>query len=176
MAILRSARRALYLLALRGFRALPVAGQRRLVRVGTPGFTVGAVCFLEHGGQVLFLRQPHRRGWSLPGGLVNRHETAAQAVIREVREELGLHIEVGQAFTVVTSAGERRVDVLFRIPVTDPPTVRPGGEATAAAWLTLSEIADCDAATREILDAATAVDHGRGYLGRLRPAPHLAEG
>ncbi|WP_162248063.1 NUDIX domain-containing protein, partial [Angustibacter sp. Root456] len=96
--------RPLYLLALRVFRRLPAPVRRALVRAGTPGFTVGAVCLLERDGRLLMLRQPHRNGWSLPGGLLDRGESAADAVVREVREELGLTIEVGRPVTVVVDS------------------------------------------------------------------------
>ncbi len=49
-------------------------------------------------GRLLLVRRahdPHRGRWSLPGGRVERGETAEQAVVREVREETGLEVEVG---------------------------------------------------------------------------------
>jgi ADP-ribose pyrophosphatase YjhB (NUDIX family) len=93
--------RPLYLFALRVFRRLPAPLRRTAVRLGTPGFTVGAVCLLERDGSLLMLRQPHRKGWSLPGGLLSRGENAAEAVAREVHEETGLRIQVGRPVTVV---------------------------------------------------------------------------
>src|SRR5690348_15413586 len=107
--------RPVYLLALRIFRRLPAPVRRTLVRAGTPSFTVGAVCLLQRQDRLLMLRQPHRVGWSLPGGLLDRGETAAQAVVREVREEIGLDIEVGRPVTVVVDSPLRRVDVIYRV-------------------------------------------------------------
>src|SRR5881409_2751187 len=94
-------RRPIYHFALRLFRRLPAPVRRLAVRVGTPSFTVGAVCLLQREGRLLMLRQPHREGWSLPGGLLDRRESAADAVRRELREEVGLDIEVGRPITVV---------------------------------------------------------------------------
>src|SRR4029079_11811723 len=109
--------RPLYLLALRTFRRLPAPVRRTLGRGGTPSVRVGAVCLIEREDRLLMLRQPHRVGWSLPGGLLDRGESAADAVVREVREELGLQIEVGRPVTVVVDSPLRRVDVIFRVRV-----------------------------------------------------------
>src|SRR3954454_2646604 len=132
--------RPLYLFALRVFRRLPASVRRLLVRTGTPSCTVGAVCLLERDDRLLMLRQPHRVGWSLPGGLLDRGESAADAVSREVREELGLRIEVGRPVTVVVDSPLRRVDVIFRVRVDGDLREKVGGEATTARWLLPSEV------------------------------------
>ncbi|HET8615341.1 MAG TPA: NUDIX domain-containing protein [Actinomycetales bacterium] len=159
--------RPLYLFALRVFRRLPAPLRRTAVRLGTPGFTVGAVCLLERDGRVLMLRQPHRDGWSLPGGLLSRGENAAAAVVREVREETGLRIEVGRPITVVVDSPLRRVDVVFHVEVQGEVGEKVGGEATTARWLVPAEIDEMDAPTRQILAAARDVAHPSGYAGRV---------
>jgi ADP-ribose pyrophosphatase YjhB (NUDIX family) len=159
--------RPLYLLALRVFRHLPAPVRRGLVRAGTPGFTVGAVCLLERDGRLLMLRQPHRHGWSLPGGLLDRGESAADAVVREVREELGLTIEVGRPVTVVVDSPLRRVDVVFRVAVVGDIGEQAGGEAETARWLLPEEVDEHDGPTRQILEAARAVLDPGAYLGRV---------
>lgn len=161
--------RPLYLLFLRVFRRLPAPLRRTAVRLGTPGFTVGAVCLLERDGTLLMLRQPHRQGWSLPGGLLARGENSAAAVVREVREETGLRIEVGRPVTVVVDSPLRRVDVIFRVHVQGDVGEKVGGEATTARWLAPSEVDDMDGPTRQILDAAMDVADPSGYVGRVLP-------
>lgn len=159
--------RPLYLLALRVFRRLPAPLRRTAVRLGTPGFTVGAVCLLERDGRLLMLRQPHRQGWSLPGGLLARGENAAVAVVREVHEETGLRIEVGRPVTVVVDSPLRRVDVVFRVQVDGEVGEKVGGEATTARWLKPDEVDEMDGPTRQILDAARDVADPSGYAGRV---------
>jgi 8-oxo-dGTP diphosphatase len=159
--------RPIYLFALRVFRRLPAPVRRTAVRLGTPGFTVGAVCLLERDGRLLMLRQPHRQGWSLPGGLLSRGENAAAAVAREVREETGLRIEVGRPVTVVVDSPLRRVDVVFRVDVDGEVGEEVGGEATTARWLAPDEVDEMDGPTRQILDAARDVADPRGYAGRV---------
>lgn len=44
-------------------------------------------------GQILFLVRSDNGLWDLPAGAIDPGETPAQAVVREVREETGLHVE-----------------------------------------------------------------------------------
>lgn len=60
---------------------------------------VGAVVLRERdgGSEVLLVRrarEPLAGTWSLPGGAIELGETAAEACVREVREETGLEIAV----------------------------------------------------------------------------------
>jgi len=163
-----TARRRAYSAALSTFRRLPPPVRRALVKAGTPGFTVGAVCILEHGDQVLFLRQPHRHGWSLPGGLLDRGESPREAVVRELWEETGLRIEVGLPVTTQVNARVKRVDVIYRIQVDEVPEVAPGGEAREARWLRPAEVMQgADGPTQEILALVEKVRGADPYRGRV---------
>lgn len=157
-----------YIVALTVFRWLPAPVRRLLVRTGTPSFTVGAVCVIDHHGSYLVLRQPHRPGWSLPGGLCDRGESAADAVTRELHEETGLRIEVGLPVSVQVNGRVRRVDVIYRIRVDDRPPVSAGGEATEARWLPPAVVLDgADGPTREVLDLLQRADVDGATDGRI---------
>lgn len=135
-------------LALRTFRALPRPLRILAVRTIAPHHTVGALCFLEReDGRVLLLRQHHRDGLTLPGGLLNRGEDPARAVVREVREETGLVIEVDMPFATLVAPRSRRVDVLFHVPVRGDLDVRPAGEATGGEWVRVDEAGEVDEPT-----------------------------
>ncbi len=161
--------RPIYLTALRLFRRMPAPLRRAAVRAGTPGFTVGAVCLLEREGRVLMLRQPHRTGWSLPGGLLSRGESAADAVQRELVEEIGVRVRVGRPVTVVVDSPLRRVDVVFRVGVVGDIGEKVGGEATTARWLDPRAVTEADGPTLQILAAAREVATPSGYDGRVLP-------
>ena len=165
-------------LALTGFRRMPRWARVRLIRLVAPSHTVGALCLLEHEGTVLLLRQRHRHGWTLPGGLVNRGETAAQAVVREVAEETGLVVEVGLPVGTVVEPRTRRVDVVFHVVAGAAPVVTAGSEAVSAAWLRPEQAGAVDEPTAQALALFARSRDVRAYRGRLhlpdppaRPAP-----
>ena len=49
-----------------------------------------ALALVEQGGKVVLVRQSYAAGWHLPGGGVRHGEPPAKAVLRELKEELGL--------------------------------------------------------------------------------------
>ena len=105
----------LYRFALRIFGHLPRPVRRRLVRVVSPSFTVGAMCFIERDdGALLLVRHSYRERWGVPGGLLKRGEPAPVGAVREVDEEVGIAIELLGEPAVVVDAHPQRVDVIFR--------------------------------------------------------------
>jgi 8-oxo-dGTP pyrophosphatase MutT (NUDIX family) len=153
----RRAVRTVYRTGLIGFGRMPHTVQRWVVRLASPSYTVGALLVLEHEGHVLVLRQLHREGWTLPGGLLSHGETPAEGVVREVGEELGLTLDLDPesdlpAATLVEPHSQR-VDVIFHRRVEQRPTVRPRGEAFRVAWHRIDDMVGQhdDAVTRDVL-------------------------
>lgn len=137
---------------LAGYRRLPVAARLLVVRTLTPSFHVGALCVIERAdGALLLLRQSYRRreAWGFPGGLLERGEQPADAVRREVREELGVEVEVDDTPMVVVDPRYRRVDVIYRgrLPACDeaegdgPPAPSPSSpEIVEVRWFAPDEL------------------------------------
>jgi ADP-ribose pyrophosphatase YjhB (NUDIX family) len=129
---------------LRVYRLLPRWARRRVVRTIAPSFTVGAICMIEHDGRLLLVRQSYRKRWGVPGGLLQRGETARAAAVREVREEVGLAIELLGEPAVVVDADPRRVDVIFRarpLDGADPDAARPSSpEVLEVRWFPLDAL------------------------------------
>lgn len=66
-----------------------------------PRKRVAADCLLtDESGRLLVLKPPYKPTWDLPGGIVEPDESPRDAARREVREELGLHVEPGQLLVV----------------------------------------------------------------------------
>jgi len=100
---------------LAGYKRLPQAARLFVIRRATPSFHVGALCVVTRAdGCLLLVRQSYRRdGWGFPGGLLRRREDPADAARRELREELGVDVDLAGQPVVVIDPEMRRVDVVF---------------------------------------------------------------
>ena len=104
-------------------------------------------------------------GWSMPGGGVDLPETAAQGVVREVREETGLDVELTGLLTVDSFAALRRTDttrwlrslrIVYSAKVVGGTlgTLEVGGSTDYAEWVPISSVPDLPRAG--IVDVALA--------------------
>ncbi len=137
--------RRLHLAALHVYQRLPLRARRRVVRTIAPGFTVGAMCFIERDdGRVLLVQLSYRNHWGVPGGLLKRGEEPEAAAHREVSEEVGIDIVLTGEPAVVVAVDARRVDLVFRArpaPGQDPDLARPGSpEIVAARWFPADDL------------------------------------
>lgn len=132
-------RRWIHTLLLRIFGLLPLPIRRGVVRATAPKYTVGAVCLIHNDrGELLLIHQSYGQLWGLPGGLAKPLEHPRAAVKREIREELGVRIElIGEPGVHVDPEGER-VDVVFWARLGDgvtPEMVKPvSPEIASARW------------------------------------------
>lgn len=163
--------RELHHLALRVFGLMPKPVRRAVVRFLSPSYSVGAICVIERSdGRMLLVRQTYRSNWGLPGGLLKRHEAPADAVRREVAEEVGLNIELVGEPAVVVEADLHRVDIVFRARPAlgaDPDGSQPGSaEIEACSWFAPEQLPELQPETASALIALARA----GQPG-MRPAP-----
>ena len=108
---------------------------------------VGAVIVQD--ASLLLVQRAHDPGagrWAVPGGRVEPGETLAEAVRREVREETGLEVGVGDIAWVGDSIGPGDPPA-WHYAIVDfwaTPTggsVVPGGDAAAVEWVPIERLA-----------------------------------
>ena len=105
--------------------------------------TLVSAAVIHRGGRILITRRPtgkHLGGlWEFPGGKVAPGESAADALRREILEELGARVVVGETLeTVDWQYPDKRVRlVFFRCAVEDEPRALEGQEL---AWVRPAEL------------------------------------
>ena len=84
--------------------------------------------------------------WELPGGKVEPGETEEEALVRELREELGIEVRVGPQIAPETDAGPGRVLRVYRAELIDgaPAPVGPEPTHDEIRWFALDDAADID--------------------------------
>jgi len=129
---------------------------------------VGAVVWNNHGELLLVRRAnpPRQNEWSLPGGKVEFGEALRDALVREVREETGLEIEILGLIDVAelvqdAAAGAEDkhyvlVDFCARASTGDPVA---GSDAAEARWFSIAEIDALSlwSETRRIIDKSMSL-------------------
>ena len=144
------------------YRRLPRLGRRWVVRTIAPKYTVGAMAIIErHDGAVLLVRHSYRRKWGVPGGLLKRDEHPDVGLRREVREEVGIEVEVLGEPAVVVDPDPQRIDLVFRARLVDDVEARSvSAEILEVRWFAPDELPELQFETSGALMAlARAARH-----------------
>jgi len=102
-----------------------------------------AVVLTDSKGQILLVRRKVKPGvgkWCLPGGFMEIGETPQQAAIRELKEEIGVEIEVPRLLDIGSHINGYYGDVLiigFSTNMTSDCTLIPGDDVSEAAFFPL---------------------------------------
>jgi ADP-ribose pyrophosphatase YjhB (NUDIX family) len=139
------------------FTRLPKKLRKRVVRAVTPNYTVGSVVLLrDENNRLLMLRQPPDRGWSLPGGLINKREAPVDAAARELREETGVKLRPDDLTQAVPAAmvnpRTQQVDCVFTATVSSTVAVDPDPvEVLEAGWFAIGDLPPLSRPTANLL-------------------------
>jgi len=111
----------------------------------TRSLTVVAAVIRDAEGRVLLAKRPadrHMGGlWEFPGGKVDDGEAPADALVRELREELGVAASIGHpiTFAVHEEPGLRILLLFYAARILDGEP--KGKEGQAVTWVPIAELA-----------------------------------
>jgi len=108
-----------------------------------PTHIVAVTAFIQDQNRDILLVRTERRGWELPGGQVENGEDLLSALAREVHEECGLNVNVGNLLGVYSSMGQTgetntKVIFLFRCEMTGGSPI-PSIETPDVGWYSENE-------------------------------------
>jgi 8-oxo-dGTP diphosphatase len=118
--------------------------------VTTPVCAVGAIV-MDHGDILLVKRdrEPSKGLWTLPGGRLEPGETLREAIVREVREETGIEIDIDGLIGVAEWISRDDDGTLSYHYVILDFTARPrsrdirrGDDAAEVRWVPVAELPD----------------------------------
>jgi 8-oxo-dGTP pyrophosphatase MutT (NUDIX family) len=119
---------------------------------------IAAALLIDAQGRTLLVRKRGTLAFMQPGGKIDAGESPAQALVRELHEELGLRVDPAQAIHLgrfsAPAANEPGFEVqaeLFRVQCTE--TVNPAAEIEEVTWLSADQATDLDLAplTRDLI-------------------------
>ncbi|WP_298674873.1 NUDIX domain-containing protein [uncultured Sphingomonas sp.] len=123
---------------------------------------------LDPGGRIALVRHHYIAGWYLPGGGVNKGESATAAIRRELREEIGLaHVEIAGVLGIYHNRAEAKDDhvVVFiaTVPAGAIPVAADRREIAEAGWFAADALPDdTSPATRRRIAEHLAGRQGHG--------------
>lgn len=115
---------------------------------------IGVVALIEHGHQLLMELRSDSDYWALIGGSIEPDESAANAVIREVREETGLEVQDVKLFGIFSDPSRiasypdgnvfRIVTIAFHVRVMTTEGMRASHESRLVRFQPFSALTNID--------------------------------
>jgi ADP-ribose pyrophosphatase YjhB (NUDIX family) len=108
------------------------------------GVGVGAIVTKEaHLLMVRRAKDPGRGLWTIPGGHVEPGEYLSDALVREVREETALQVEVNDLVGILELPGKEHLVILdYHASVVGEGQPSPGDDVDEVRWVPFDEVSD----------------------------------
>ncbi len=122
------------------WRKLSPLARLKIVRVTQTKFTASVAVIIENEkGEILLLDHVLRpdSGWGIPGGFLGFGEQPAEAVRRELIEEIGLELKMVEMVRV--RVVNRHIEILFRAKANGVASVK-SREINAFGWFKVDEM------------------------------------
>ena len=127
-----------------------------------PALTADVVLFSNDPTEVLLIQrgnEPYKSCWAFPGGFMEIDETLEQCAIRELKEETGLEIEIGElheigTFSTIGRDPRGRVITSAYYTCVEKSSVNPiaNDDATQTKWFKINNLPNLAFDHKEILD------------------------
>ena len=109
---------------------------------------VAVIALVVHGSRVLLIQRavdPAKGKWSLPGGYMDAGEMPQEALKRELQEEVGLSVKIGELIEIfpMVNDEEERIGIVLAFegePSGSPEIPFVADDAQDAGWFSLDEI------------------------------------
>ncbi len=114
-----------------------------------PGTAVAALIRNSKGELLVVTRahEPQKGMWDLPGGFVDPGETAEQALVREIREELGVTLDnLSYLFSTANlcylfkGITYQTTDLAFEATIAKPETITAADDVQDTLWIALEDM------------------------------------
>lgn len=114
-----------------------------------------------HGRMLCVKQNTGSRKWTLPGGRMETGESPIEALVREVHEETGYHVEIGDLIGVYSMPAKDNVVLSFVAHIVGRSPWRPTGEIAEIGFFGRDELPQpMRQRTRERIDDAFAGERG----------------
>lgn len=126
------------------YAPFPRGARSRIMRSANDRFLVGVMAIIcDDDGRVMLVRTTYdpRYAWSLPGGWMGRGEQPAECIRRELHEETGYEITVGELLDARTRSRLPSVDLIYRGRIANG-TFRRSAEVAEARFFPLDGLPD----------------------------------
>ena len=146
-------------------------------KLHAPTHRVGAFAIImDEEGRVLISRRTDSGWYNLPGGGVEPHEAVPEGVVREVREETGLEVDLGRMVGLYSKPQKHEVVLTFMAHVVGG-EMQPSDEADLHEWVAPDQLGTRNILPKHLERIEDALRNEPGVIvkDQRQPSQHARE-